>query len=277
MLEFLRDRLEEPTMIKLRNILLILVIGYILIHLSVFLVKRALGKHQNKQTKFLINKAIIYVGVAIVIVAIMNQLEVKLTALLGAAGIVGIIIGIASQTSIGNIVSGIFLISEKSFEIGDLIRVGDKLGVVFTIDLLSVKLKTMDNLLIRIPNQTMISSEVTNITRFPIRRMDIEIGVAYKEDLKRVIEVLKELARNNPLCLDEPEPLILIKQYGESSIDFLYGLWFEKTNYVKLRNSILTEIKEAFDREGIEIPFPHRTLYTGEATKPFPVENLRIK
>ncbi len=277
MFDFLRERLEEPTFIKVRNIILIVVIGYLLVHLSVFLVRRAMSKQLNQQTKFLINKAIIYVGVAIVILMILNELEIKLTALLGAAGIVGIIIGIASQTTIGNVISGIFLISEKTFEIGDLIRVGDKLGVVFSIDLLSVKLKTLDNLLIRIPNQTMISTEVTNITRFPIRRMDIEIGVAYKEDLNKVIAILKKLARENPLCLDEPEPLILIKQYGESSIDFLYGLWFEKSDYVKLRNSILIEVKEAFDKEGIEIPFPHRTLYAGEVTKPFPVKNTEPK
>jgi small-conductance mechanosensitive channel len=214
------------------------------------------------------------VGVSSIILMILNQLDIKLAALLGAAGIVGIIIGIASQSSIGNIVSGIFMISEKTFEIGDLIRVGDKLGVVYAIDLLSVKLKTQDNLLIRIPNQTMISTEVTNITRFPIRRMDIELGVAYKEDLRKVLEVLKKIAKENPLCLDEPEPLILIRKYGESSIDLLFGLWFEKTNYVKLRNSILTEIKETFDKEAIEIPFPHRTIYTGEATLPFPVKTF---
>jgi small-conductance mechanosensitive channel len=146
------------------------------------------------------------------------------------------------------------------------------MGTVYSIDLLSVKLKTLDNLLIRIPNQTMISTEVTNITRFPIRRMDIDVGVAYKEDLKKVMEILRRLAIENPYCLNEPEPLILIKEFGESSINFLYGLWFEKSNYVTLRNSIIQEIKTVFEEEGIEIPFPHVTLYTGEATKSFPVE-----
>ena len=146
------------------------------------------------------------------------------------------------------------------------------MGTVYSIDLLSVKLKTLENLLIRIPNQTMISSEVTNITRFPIRRMDIDVGVAYKEDLKKVFEILRQLSLNNPYCLDEPEPLILIKEFGDSSINFLYGLWFEKSNYVTLRNSIIQDIKTTFEANGIEIPFPHITLYSGEATKPFPVK-----
>jgi small-conductance mechanosensitive channel len=274
MLDYLKNHFNEPAFIKIRNIFLIIVLGYLIIQVAVLLVRKAMGKHPSQQTRFLINKTIVYVGVSSIILMILNQLDIKLAALLGAAGIVGIIIGIASQSSIGNIVSGIFMISEKTFEIGDLIRVGDKLGVVYAIDLLSVKLKTQDNLLIRIPNQTMISTEVTNITRFPIRRMDIELGVAYKEDLRKVLEVLKKIAKENPLCLDEPEPLILIRKYGESSIDLLFGLWFEKTNYVKLRNSILTEIKETFDKEAIEIPFPHRTIYTGEATLPFPVKTF---
>ena len=271
MFDFLLKYLEMPTIIKIRNVLIIIIAGYIILQLVVLLVKRVLWRNLNPQTKFIINRVIIYTGIVIIFMLVLRALDVKIGALLGAAGILGIVLGIASQTSIGNIISGIFLISEKTFEIGDLIRVGDKMGTVYTIDLLSVKLKTLDNLLIRIPNQTMISSEVTNITRFPIRRMDIDIGVAYKEDLKKVIDILRQLATKNPYCLDEPEPLILIKEFGESSINFLYGLWFEKSNYVTLRNSIIQEIKTTFDAEGIEIPFPHITLYTGEATKPFPV------
>jgi small-conductance mechanosensitive channel len=272
MLNFLRNYFEEPTLISIRNIVLIIVIGYLSILLINLLIRKLLWKNLEQQTKFILNRFILYTGIVIILLLVLDQLNIKITALLGAAGILGIVLGIASQTSIGNIISGLFLISEKTFEIGDLIRVGDKMGTVYSIDLLSVKLKTPDNLLIRIPNQTLISTEVTNITRFPIRRMDITIGVAYKEDLAKVLEILKNLALENSFCLDEPEPLILITEFRESSINILYGLWFEKSNYVNLKNSIMQEIKKTFDREGIEIPFPHRTIYAGEVTKPFPVE-----
>jgi small-conductance mechanosensitive channel len=132
----------------------------------------------------------------IIIFTIINILELKdvFHTMLGAAGVLGIVLGIASQTSVGNIVSGLFLISEKPFEIGDLIRVGTTTGVVYSIDLLSIKLKTFDNLVIRIPNQSIITNEVTNITKFPIRRMNISVSVAYKEDLTKVEEVLKSIA-----------------------------------------------------------------------------------
>jgi small-conductance mechanosensitive channel len=153
-----------------------------------------------------------------------------------------------------------------------VIKIGTISGTVYSIDLLSIKIKTFDNLLIRIPNQTVISSEVTNITRFPIRRMDFEIGVAYKEDLGKVKSILEQVARENPLCLDEPEPLIVFQRFGSSSIDILFGIWFEKSTFLKVKNSVFQEIKAAFDREGIEIPFPHVSIYTGEDTKPFPLK-----
>ena len=118
----------------------------------------------------------------------------------------------------------------------------------------------------------MVKAQVTNITKFPIRRLDINVGVAYKEDVDRVIEVLKAVANENPYCLDEPEPLVIFQNYGDSSLDFMVGLWFEKTNYVMLKNSIMRDIKNRFDTEGIEIPFPHRTIYTGAVTDPFPLK-----
>ena len=78
-----------------------------------------------------------------------------------------------------------------------------------------------------------------------------------------------------PLCLEEPEPVIIFKEFGESSINITFGVWFEKANYLAVKNSVFIEIKEAFDREGIEIPFPHVSIYAGEASKPHTVEVLK--
>jgi len=255
---------------KLLRLAIILVVGLVIVYTVSFVVRRLLPNSLSKQRKMIINRFVQYSGVITIFFVIVSELDINLSAIFGAAGVIGIVIGVASQASIGNIVSGFFLVSEKSFELGDVIRIGDKSGTVYSIDLLSIKIKTFDNLYLRIPNQTVISSEVINVTRFPIRRVDFDLSVAYKEDLPRVMEVIKEVVRKNPLCLDEPEPLIVFKQFGASSIDILLGVWFEKANYLKVKNSVFQEIKAAFDREGIEIPFPHVTLYTGEVTKPFP-------
>jgi small-conductance mechanosensitive channel len=155
------------------------------------------------------------------------------------------------------------LVAEKSFEIGDVIKSGDKIGVVYSIDFLAIMLKTFDNLLIRIPNETLISAEITNITRFPIRRLDFMLSVSYQDNLVKVLDLLKLIAYDNVLSLDEPNPFLLLKDFGDSGISIQFGVWFEKANYVDVRNSIIMEIKKRFNEAGITIPYPHVTLYYG--------------
>lgn len=266
---------NAETVEKLIRIGIILVVGIIILTIISAVVKKLLPAKMSQQRQMLIKRFISYTGVVILFLIIVSEMKIDLTAIFGAAGVIGIVIGVASQTSIGNIVSGFFLVSEKPFEIGDLIRIGDKTGTVYSIDLLSIKIKTLDNLLLRIPNQTVISSEVINVTKFPIRRMDFDISVAYKEDLENVKTVLERVVKQNPLCLDEPEPLITFKTFGPSGINILLGVWFEKANFLKVKNSVFQEIKIAFENENIEIPFPHVSVYAGEATKPFPVTEIK--
>ncbi len=228
-------------------------------------------QQSNPQRGLVIGKLIWYVGLAIIIVSTLNELGFSLAPLLGAAGILGIALGFASQTSVSNVISGFFLMAEQPFVVDDVIQVGDTVGRVLSIDMISVKLRTFDNRFIRIPNETIVKSQVTTITRFPIRRVDVRVGVAYKEDLARVREVLLQVADANPRCLMEPEPQVMFQGYGESSLDFLFAVWATRENWLQLKNSIHEEIKTRFDEEGIEIPFPHRTLYAGSVTDPFPV------
>ena len=237
--------------------------------------RKATRNKLTPQANMLLGKGIFYIGSACIVISILYQLGFKMSALLGAAGIASIAIGFASQTSVSNIISGLFLISEQPFQVGDLIKINDSTGVVLSIDLLSIKLRTFDNQLIRIPNESIIKNQLNNLTHFPIRRLDIEIGVAYKENVKHVIEVLKEITRENTYCLDEPEPLILFRNFGNSALEFLFAAWCVKADYLKLRQTIMQDIKERFDAEGIEIPFPHRTLYTGSTTEPFPIKLVK--
>lgn len=251
---------------------LILIVGFFLVALLGRVVGRYTAKKLTPHHSLIVKKIVSYLGAFLVITTVLIQLEVNLTAFLGAAGIASIAISFASQTSLSNLISGLFLLSEKPFQTGDVILVNGTRGVVLSIDLLSVKLRTLDNIFVRIPNETLIKTEVQNITRFPIRRMDINLGVAYKEDVGKVMSILREIADRNPYSLDEPEPLLLFKDFGSSSLELLLGLWFEKTNFLKLKNSVMQEIKKRFDEEGIEIPFPHVTVYSGSETKPFPLQ-----
>lgn len=197
------------------------------------------------------------------VITALREMGFHLSVLLGAAGVLSVAIGIASQTSASNLISGLFLIGEGSFAIGDTIRVGQTEGEVLSIDLLSIKLVTGDNLYVRIPNEQLIKSEVVNLTRFAIRKLSLALGIAYKEDVKRVRALLLQVAADNPLVLDEPAPQVILQNFGDSAINLQFSVWTRREHYGSMRDQLQETIKEQFDREGIEIPFPQVALSMG--------------
>jgi len=249
---------------QILTVLITFILGMFIIRIIRVIINKSIEKSVNQQTKMLISKMVDYVGFAVLLMILLSQLGLKLSTLLGAAGVLGLAVGVASQKSIGNIVSGLFLVTEKSIEIGDVIKVGGNVGNVYSIDLLSIMLKTFDNQLIRIPNETLISTEITNITKFPIRRMDFQILVAYKESIPHVIDTLKSIAGDNTLCLDEPDPLVMVREFADSGIDILFGVWFEKSRYLDVKNSVMINIQNKFREEGIEIPYKHIKIVNPE-------------
>ncbi|HVO39109.1 MAG TPA: mechanosensitive ion channel family protein [Spirochaetia bacterium] len=252
--------LSPDVLSRALRIVLTLVIGLFLVRVLAVVVQRYIMRKSTPQRQMIARKAIGYSGFVLVLVAVLGELGVKLTALLGAAGIVGIAVGIASQTSVSNIIGGLFLISEKPFGIGDVIRTGTTTGIIQSIDLLSIKIRTFDNLFVRIPNEKIISSEVVNLTRFPIRRMDLLFQIAYGEDLSGVQDLLEHIARGNPWSLDEPNPVIVFNDFKENGIEVLFGLWFSQPDFVELKNSIMKDITTRFAAAGISFASPHRTI-----------------
>lgn len=232
---------------------------------------RLFAGEEDVHRAMIIRRASFYGILGLFVASALSELGFNLGILLGAAGILTVAIGFASQTSASNVISGLFLLGERPFAVGDLVRVNGTVGEVLSVDFLSVKLRTLDNLYVRLPNETIIKSELTNIRYFPIRRIDLQVGVAYKEDMREVQEVLLEVADRNPLCLEEPAPRVLFQGFADSSMNHEFRIWTKTENFLDVRNSIPAEIKDAFDEEGIEIPFPHRTLYTGSVTDPFPI------
>ena len=253
---------NPDTMLIALRVLAIVVVGFFTLKLLVYFVGKAVNRRFTPQSAMITRKAIFYIGVFIILIAVLKQLGLKLAGILGAAGVAGIAIGFASQTSVSNLISGIFLISEKPFSVGDIIKVDSTSGIILSIDLLSVKIRTFDNQFVRIPNEQLIKSPVTNMTRFPIRRLDIGITVSYREDISKVKNLLFEIAENTPYCLDNPEPYFLIQDFASSGINLLFGIWYVKADFTALNNSIKQQIKERFEREGIEIPYQHITLNT---------------
>ena len=247
----------DPMQLIEKAVIMILTVLFIIVTFNIirFFIGKILKGKIGEPRRYMVKKSIKYTGFTLAILYIFKSIGIDTTAILGAAGVAGIVIGFAAQTSVSSLISGFFLLSEKPFAVGDTIRVDSITGVVLAVDLLSVKLRTFDNLYVRIPNETIIKSSVTNITRYSIRRLDLSFFIAYKEDLENVRDILLELAAENQYCLENPPPFFGIDKFDNSGIIILFNVWFEKSNFWDLKNSIIIDIKKRFEAERIEIPY----------------------
>ena len=255
----------------------LLVLGSILGSLAARSVARVMSTRSSRHHTVMFRRLVFYVIFILFGVAALREAGFSLDVVLGAAGILTVAIGFASQTSASNMISGLFLLVEKPFEIGDVIEVDVTTGEVVGIDMLSVKLRTRDNLYVRIPNETLIKTPVVNRSRFPIRRIDLQVGIAYAEDVQKVETLLLALAEKDPVCLEEPKAFVLVTAFGPSSVDLQFSFWVPKDKVLEGKSGMLVAIKKTLDGEGIEIPFPHTSIYAGSHSEPFRVQLMGLE
>lgn len=243
---------------------LLLVFGYFVAYMATTFFVRTMSQRLSAHQLLVWRRAIFYFLLLLFSMSSLHEMGFKLSVLLGAAGVFTVAIGFASQTSASNLISGLFLIGEGSFVVGDTIQVGSFIGEVLSVDLLSIKLRTADNVYVRIPNEQLIKSEVSNLTRFPIRRVPMTVGIGYKEDIRKVRRILLELADKNPLVLDEPKPQVILQSFNDSAISLVFSVWTRRENFFDIKDVMQESIKLAFDEHKIDIPFPQITINSGE-------------
>lgn len=241
--------------------LLLLAVGYLVAKvLSRFATSR-LQVYINPQQTMIMNKLVFYVVLLIFLIMALQQIGFKLSVLLGSAGVVSIAFAFAARTSMANFVSGLFLIIERPFVIGDTITINAITGKVTAIDLMSTKITQADNILVRIPNNTVVSSEIINITYYPIRRVDIKIGLAYDTDLNHLRKVLLNLAAQHELVLKDKQPSVSFTDFADSAITTRFSFWAKRKDCFQLKLDFNEAIKVAFEKENIEIPFPQLSVH----------------
>lgn len=215
---------------------------------------KALKNRLRPHQVMLVRRILFYFIFILFFATSIQQLGFNISTLVGATGILTVAIGIASQTSMSNVVSGMFIIGEKPFEIGDTIKVNELQGEVISIDFLSVKIRTNNNTMVRIPNETLIKSPIINLSYFPVRRVDLTISVAYKENISQIEKILLEIARQNPLCLNDPAPSVIVCNLGDFTVNLKLYAWGKTRDYEPLKSSIQAEIKAIFAENNVETP-----------------------
>ena len=250
------DRLSEIAVA-----LVLCFVGFVLARVVSNTFIRTIGIRFNAHQRLVWRRGIFYFIFLLFVIASLKEAGFKLSVFLGAAGILTVALGFASQTSASNLISGLFLIGEGSFEVGDtiqltLIRGHTIEGEVISIDLLSVKLLTLDNVYVRLPNEQLIRAPVHNLSKFPIRRLPIIVPINFDEDINKVREVLINIANAYPLVLADPKPHVTVSAFGESSIEILFALWCKQDNYLQVKDEIHEFIRNRFVENKIEIAVP---------------------
>ena len=241
--------------------LVLCLIGFIFARLISNTFIRTVGQNFNAHQSMVWRRGIFYFIFVLFLMASLKEAGFKLSVFIGAAGIFTVALGFASQTSASNLISGLFLIGEGSFEVGDTIQItlirGQTIeGEVISIDLLSVKLLTLDNIYVRLPNEQLIRAPVLNLSKFPIRRIPITLAINFQEDIIKVREVLLDVAAQYPLALDDPKPEVTVTAFRESTIEILFAVWCRQEIFLKARDELQERIRNGFLKNHIEIPVP---------------------
>ena len=227
---------------------------------SVYL-RRFLKEKVGKEHINIIAKVCTYAIMIVAALIMLPILGVKLSGLLVAGGVAGLAIGFASQSIIGNLISGLFLMVERPIKIGNSVNIDGTMGIVEDIRVMSTSLRTFDGLFMRVPNQKVFTSSITNFVANAARRFEYVVGIRYSDDAAKAIKIIKDLIEAQPMALKNPEPMVFVDNLGDNSVNIFVRIWAPTTDWFDLKKKMLWEIKKALEKEGMEIPFPQRTVW----------------
>jgi small-conductance mechanosensitive channel len=251
----------DITILDLLIFVVIVCISVIIANLAGSYIKKSLADRVRKDEMAKIVKitqaAIILIGIFISL----PSFKVDFGELLLIGGTAGIIIGFASQRLVTNVGSGIFLIIERPVKIGDTVKIGETAGTIEDIRILSTTIKTYEGIYVRIPNETVFNSEITNYVANVARRFEYRIGIRYSDDADRAIQIIRSLLEAHPFILKNPPPSIYVDELGDNAVIIMVRIWAPSHEWWDVRTEMLWKIKMALEGEGISIPFPQRVVW----------------
>lgn len=249
--------------VNLIKFVIIVIAFYFLSVLAGKAAKKGLARAQQLSSllrEFLviaIRRTVLFVGLFVGLAA----LEINVGPVLAIIGAAGFVIAFALQNSLSNFASGILMLLYRPFDVGDAVDVAGTQGKVESMNLLSTYIKTFDNKLVIVPNNSVWGDVITNITGTDKRRIDMVFGIGYDDDIERAERVLEQIIAEHELVLSDPEPVVRLHELGDSSVNFVCRPWVRPEDYWTVYWDITRAVKQRFDSEGISIPFPQRDVH----------------
>jgi small conductance mechanosensitive channel len=242
--------------------LIVLFAGFWIIKRVVALMQAAMTKKDVELTlkRFLVSLANIILK-ALLLISVASMIGIETTSFIAIIGAAGLAIGLALQGSLANFAGGVLLLMFRPYKVGDFIESQGHSGTVYAIQIFSTILKTPDNKTVFIPNGPIANGSITNYSTEATRRVDMQFGIGYGDDIDKAKKILQELVDADARILKDPAPAILLAELADSSVNFKVRTWVNAENYWGVFFDMHESVKKTFDKQGVSIPYPQQDVH----------------
>jgi len=248
--------------IKVIGAIIILILGRIAAGIGRSAVGKMLDKTKTDPAIVAFVRSLVYILILVfAILAALAKFGIQTASFVAILGAAGFAVGFALQGSLANFAAGVLILALRPFKLGDYIMGAGEAGTVKEISLFTTVLTTPDNIKIMVPNGKLFGDTIKNVSAYDTRRVDLVVGIGYGSDIQKAYDVLDGLLKADDRILPEPAPQIAVSELADSSVNFVVRPWVKSSDYWSVKFDMTRKIKEAFDAEGIEIPFPQQTVH----------------
>ena len=248
--------------LKIIGAILILILGRIAAGIGRRIVVKALEKSETAPAVIAFVGSLTYFLILVfAVLAALAKFGIQTASFVAVLGAAGFAVGFALQGSLANFAAGVLILVLRPFKIGDYIDSAGVAGSVKDIQLFTTVLATPDNIKIMVPNGKIFGDVIKNISAYDTRRIDLVIGIGYSSDIQKTYDIIMNLIKEDSRILSDPAPQIAVSELADSSVNFVVRPWVKKENYWDVKFDLTRKIKETFDKNGIEIPFPQQVVH----------------
>ena len=236
----------------------IAVIGSLCIYfIRVHLKRKILEIYPDPLRVNVIIRLLTYAMFFIIVTIVLHEFGINVTALVGAAGVLGVAVGFASQTTISNIISGLFIMLTRPFDLNDLVSINQIDGRVKELSLFATTIRTLDNKIVRIPNEQVVKSNIINVSKEPFRGFQTTIDLAPESDIHKAMQIVEELSKNLDYLLSEPKPFCSVLEITGTYSRLMFRVWAKQEMWLTTRRKFLADAKDAFEKNDIKLATVH--------------------
>ena len=242
--------------------IIILILGRIAAGIGRSIVSRIMGKSKVEPTVTAFVSSLVYFLILVfAVLAALAKFGIQTASFVAILGAAGFAVGFALQGSLANFAAGVLILVLRPFRVGDFIDAAGVAGNVKEIQLFTTIIATPDNIKIMVPNGKIFGDVIKNITGYDTRRIDLVIGIGYSSDIQKAYDVMMSLIKGDSRILADPAPQIAVSELADSSVNFVVRPWVNRGDYWDVKFDLTRKIKEEFDKNDIEIPFPQRVVH----------------